>query len=202
MWYNSDMENPFNSGYFTSDELRAFGFKSVGENVSIAKTCNIVGLENITIGDNVRIDAFTSLIATGPLAIGSYVHIHSYCQIGARGGVTFEDFTNLASGCRVYSASDDPLGRYMAGGVVPSECTRPKIAPVRFAKHSTAYDGCLILPGVTLHEGAIVCAKSLVARDIPEWSIAAGNPAVKRLARPRNVLALEGAIAAAESLAA
>ena len=43
--------------------------------------------------------------------------------------------------------------------------------------------GCLVgmdsivLPGVTVGEGAIVAAGSLVSKDIPAWSIAAGRPA-------------------------
>ena len=43
--------------------------------------------------------------------------------------------------------------------------------------------GCLIgmesfvMPGVTVGEGAIVGAGSLVTKDIPAWTIAAGRPA-------------------------
>ena len=34
-----------------------------------------------------------------------------------------------------------------------------------------------IMPGVTIGEGSIIGAQSLVVCDIPPWSIAAGNPA-------------------------
>jgi len=34
-----------------------------------------------------------------------------------------------------------------------------------------------IMPGVTIGEGSIIGANSLVACDIPPWTIAAGNPA-------------------------
>lgn len=196
------MENPFDPGYYCSDELRRFGFKSVGNNVSIAKTCKIVGLANIEIGDNSRIDDFTTLIATGPLILGERVHIHSYCQIGARGGVVFEDFSTIASGCRVYSASDDPTGRHMVGGAVPAMCTKPKIAPVRFSQHSGAFDGCTILPGVTFGEGAMACAHSLVCRDVPEWTVVSGTPAEHRINRSKRLLGLEAALADVESIAA
>ncbi|MFW5982923.1 MAG: acyltransferase [bacterium] len=43
--------------------------------------------------------------------------------------------------------------------------------------------GCLIgmdtivMPGVTVGEGALVAAGSLVSKDIPAWSVAAGRPA-------------------------
>ena len=35
----------------------------------------------------------------------------------------------------------------------------------------------VVLKGVTIGDGAIIGAKSVVTRDIPAWSIAAGNPA-------------------------
>ena len=35
----------------------------------------------------------------------------------------------------------------------------------------------LIMPGVTVGEGAIVGAYSLVTKDIPAWTIAVGRPA-------------------------
>ena len=34
-----------------------------------------------------------------------------------------------------------------------------------------------IMPGVTVGEGAIVGAGSLVVRDVPAWTIVTGNPA-------------------------
>jgi acetyltransferase-like isoleucine patch superfamily enzyme len=184
------MHNPFDTGYYATEELLSFGFASVGENVRIAKNCTIVQPQNISIGDHSRIDGFCSIIATGPLAIGNRVHIHSYCQIGARGGVTLEDYSALASGCLVYSASDDPLGRYMIGGTLPDHCTNPKVAPVRFMRHSGAFSRSTILPGVTFEEGAMACAHSLVSRTVPEWTIVSGSPAVHRLNRSRRLLAL------------
>ena len=67
--------NPFDPGYYTSLELRGFGFARVGEGCMVARNCTIIGLENITIGDNVRIDGFTSIIApAGRVRIGSHVH--------------------------------------------------------------------------------------------------------------------------------
>ena len=36
---------------------------------------------------------------------------------------------------------------------------------------------CIVMPGVTIGEGAIVGAGSLVTKDIPPYSVAIGNPA-------------------------
>lgn len=37
--------------------------------------------------------------------------------------------------------------------------------------------GAIILPGVTIGDNCIIGAGAVVTRDIPEWSVAVGNPA-------------------------
>lgn len=39
--------------------------------------------------------------------------------------------------------------------------------------------GAIILPGVTLHEGCVVGAGSVVTKDVPAWEMWVGNPAKK-----------------------
>ena len=65
----SGQANPFDTGFYREDELRQFGFKRIGINVQIAKTCTVVGLENIAIGDNVRIDGYCTLVAAGTVTL-------------------------------------------------------------------------------------------------------------------------------------
>ena len=52
-----------------------------------------------------------------------------------------------------------------------------KIAPVRIANRAWLGFNVAVLPGVTVGEGAVVGACSVVTRDVPAWTIAAGNPA-------------------------
>lgn len=37
--------------------------------------------------------------------------------------------------------------------------------------------GAIVLPGVTIGEGAVVGAGSVVTKDVEPWSVVAGNPA-------------------------
>ncbi len=46
--------------------------------------------------------------------------------------------------------------------------------------------GATILKGVTIGEGAIIAAKSVVTRDVKAWTIVAGNPARPIRELPRN----------------
>lgn len=49
--------------------------------------------------------------------------------------------------------------------------------PIRICKDAWIGMNCLILKGVTIGEGAIVGAGSVVAKDVPAWNVVAGNPA-------------------------
>jgi hypothetical protein len=52
-----------------------------------------------------------------------------------------------------------------------------KLGIIHMKKGSLVGMESFIMPGVTIGEGAIVGAGSLVTKDIPAWTIAAGRPA-------------------------
>lgn len=49
--------------------------------------------------------------------------------------------------------------------------------PVTLKKGCVVGMGSIVMPGVTVGEGAIIAAGSLVVRDVPAWTVVAGNPA-------------------------
>ncbi len=49
-------------------------------------------------------------------------------------------------------------------------------APVTLKKGCQIGMGSIVMPGVTIGEGAIIGARSTVTKDIPAWTIAVGNP--------------------------
>lgn len=57
-------------------------------------------------------------------------------------------------------------------------------SPVRIGRNAWVGFGVCVLPGVTVGDGSIVAARSVVATDVPPGVIVAGNPArvVRRLA--------------------
>ena len=50
--------------------------------------------------------------------------------------------------------------------------------------------GCILFPDITIHEGAVVGAMSLVKQSIPEWSVFAGIPAKFIKKRSKRLLEL------------
>ncbi|WP_304488735.1 acyltransferase [Dyadobacter sp. CY326] len=52
-----------------------------------------------------------------------------------------------------------------------------KSSPVKIHSHTWIGMNCIILKGVTIGEGAIVAAGSVVTKDVPAWTVVGGNPA-------------------------
>ena len=57
--------------------------------------------------------------------------------------------------------------------------------PIKICDDAWIGMNCIILKGVTIGEGAIVGAGSVVTKDVPAWTVVAGNPAkvVKTLSK-------------------
>lgn len=164
--------------YVIDDELANFGFAALGSSVSVHETANIVFPENITIGSRVRIDPFVTIIASKPIVIGSNVHIGAYSYISAAEPVVLSDFSGLSQGVKIYTASDDYLGRGLTNPTIPEEYTRVKKGGVSLGRHVIIGAGAVVLPGVMIGDGSAVGALSLVKQSLESWGVYSGNPAV------------------------
>jgi putative colanic acid biosynthesis acetyltransferase WcaF len=61
-------------------------------------------------------------------------------------------------------------------------------APIVIGDHAWIAADVFIAPGVTVREGAVVGARSTVLRDVPQWTIVAGNPVRRIRSRGRAVI--------------
>lgn len=99
--------------------------------------------------------------------------------------ITIEDNVSIASGsrllCHQRDFSDFCVGDdYMKLGYV--------VKPIVLKKGCLVGMESFVMPGVTIGEGAIVGAGSLVSKDIPAWTIAAGRPAKVLKEIPQRVI--------------
>jgi galactoside O-acetyltransferase len=178
-----------NSSFLSRSDLEEIGFRRLGDNVLLHRSCVVVGASNISIDDNVRVDPFSTLIASsGELSIGKYVHIASSVHLSASYGIFLGDFVSLSHGVKVFSVTDDFSGEHLTGPVVPPHLVRPHAAPVRIDRHAVIGAGTVILPGVTVGTGAVVGALSLVKVSVREWTIVAGIPTTFRRHRSQALL--------------
>jgi len=135
--------------------------------------------DSLTTGVNVRLDAVKHPGRKIVLYIGCNVQLNDSVHIAAIEEVVIGDFTLIAS--RVF-ISDHNHGSY----AIQDPLSIPSIPPVlRPLSSSPVYIGknvwlgeqVCVLPGVTIGDGSIIGANSVVTHDIPPNSIAVGNPA-------------------------
>lgn len=106
------------------------------------------------------------------LVVGDHVAIGSFSLLTCSGGVTIDDYVNLSTGCRILSANHKvaPVGeQYRYSG--------HQRAPVHLKKGCWIATNAIVLPGVTVGEGAVVVAGSLVTKNVPDFAYVGGMPA-------------------------
>jgi acetyltransferase-like isoleucine patch superfamily enzyme len=152
------------------------GIKRMGEDVRIDDECRIMRPHLVEMGSHIAIDMWTYI--STQLTMGDYIHIAPSVSIigGATASLVMEDFTNIGSGSRIVCASDD-FTQGLISPVVPIEHRTVINEPIVFKRFATLGVNCTVLPGVTLGEGCIVGANSVVTRDCEPWMVYAGSPA-------------------------
>ena len=183
------------SKFLTEKELKNFGFKTLGKNVRISSDVRIYGQEKISIGNNVRIDDFTSLTAgDGYIDIGNYVYVGRNCNFIGSLGIEIQDFSTFASNICVYSCSDDFKGNFLTGQSIPKKYTTRIGGKVTICEHAMIGAAAVIFGKCKIGKGCSVGAKSFVKKDLKEWSIYAGTPALFIGKRKKNLLKLKKAL--------
>ena len=150
--------------------------------ITIGAECTLQGLlvtENdkaaIVIGDNVFIGSNTVLDCATRIEIEDDVLVSYECLL-----LDSNNHSNDAS-VRRNDLPDVKYGRAYNWEAIPS-------APIRIRRGVWIGARSIILKGVTIGEGAIVGAGSVVTKDVEAYTVAAGNPArlVKRLREPEH----------------
>jgi acetyltransferase-like isoleucine patch superfamily enzyme len=172
--------------FYSKEELKTIGFKTIGENVLISRYARFYGVENISVGDNVRIDDFC--ILSGNISIGSYVHIASFVALYGQCNITIEDFAGISARTCIYTANDNYFGESLTGPTIPIKYRKLETGMVLIKKHAIIGNGCIILPNSTISTGSAIGALSLVKGIIDEWGIYSGIPAVFRKPRRSDII--------------
>jgi dTDP-4-amino-4,6-dideoxy-D-glucose acyltransferase len=173
------------TSFYSDKELKAIPFKHIGKNVLISRKTSIYSPDEISIGDHVRIDDFC--ILSGNIEIGSYIHISAYTALYGRNGIILEDYSTISARVLIYSQNDDYSGEFMTNPLLPEHLTNVTGGLVKFEKYSIIGAGSMVLPSVTIGEGAVIGAMSLVTKDISPWTVNFGIPAGYKRDRKQNI---------------
>jgi acetyltransferase-like isoleucine patch superfamily enzyme len=157
---------------------------------------------NVRIGENCYFSSsmgFERIESTNgiSLSLGNEVGLYDQFafEIGETGKVSIGDYSIL-NGARVRSVESITIGNYCMvswgtyitdSWIKPSEnqIIRPSgvkleslgyQAPVVLGDNVWVGFGCVIFPGVTIGEGAVVASKTIVDKDVKPYTVVAGSP--------------------------
>ena len=140
------------------------------------------------IGDNTRIYDFVNIYGKcrigSECVVGAFVEIQPGVSIGNKtkisshtficDGVSIADEVFVGHGV-VFTNDKLPRAVFPGGEVVTHATT--EIIPTYVERRASIGSGCSIVCGITIGEGALVGAGSVVAHDVPPYAVVAGNPA-------------------------
>jgi acetyltransferase-like isoleucine patch superfamily enzyme len=168
------------SNYFYSEPLFRGRCESIGKRFALSRMPFVIGHAKIYLGDDVnffgKVDIFSGRIFDEPqLRIGNRVDIGHGTLFVVNKEIVIEDDVNVAPGVTFMDSDGHP--RDVADRIADMPPKPEEIRPVRICKNAWIGHGVSIMKGVTVGEGAIIGAHSVVIADIPPRSIAMGNPA-------------------------
>lgn len=114
-----------------------------------------------------RGDAKPTLTIGDGTYIGRFVHINAWRQVIIEDNVLIADRVYISDADHKYKDTQIPIrlqGDYFKGAV-------------KLKQGCWLGVGVVILPGVTIGKNSVVSANSVVTQDVPDYAIAAGNPA-------------------------
>lgn len=173
--------------------LAAGAFGGFGRRTALMLPIQLSGESRMVLGDCVYVGAGSWLQTlsdgrsnTTAITIGSGTSIAGACVISAAESITLEEDVLLAR--NVYIS--DHIHRYDDIGKPILNQGITKILPVLIKRGAWLGQNVVVCPGVTIGQGAVIGANSVVNRDIPAFTLAAGVPAkvIRNIAPKEDVL--------------
>ena len=176
------------SSFYSEKDLTTIGFKKIGSNVLISKKCSIYSPEKITLGSNIRIDDFC--ILSGEITLHSFIHIGAYSGLFGKSGIEIFNFSGISPRCTLFSETDDFNGDYLISPTTESFHNNIIKGKIEIKEYSQICADVVILPNVTIAEGCVIGAKSLVKTSTLPWGIYCGQTIRRVKERSKNLLEL------------
>lgn len=164
--------------FLTRQQIDKIGFAKVGKQVFISDKATFYNPSAISMGSYIRIDDFCILSAgDGGIEFDDYVHIGCHTSLIGEAKISIGFYCGLSSKVSVYSSNDDYSGHSLPSVKhIQERFKNTTSKPVIFEGYSILGASSVVLPGVTIGEGTVVGALSLVRKSLKPWSIYTGNP--------------------------
>jgi len=189
-WHGIEMFLRWVLAYFIYEPLFRGRCEAVGKRFRCTRMPWVVGQSKIYIGDDVnffgKVDIYSgSQIDEPRLVLKDRVDLGHNIVFIVNREIVLEEDVNVASNVRFMDSDAHPRDTMARIADLPASVD--EIKPVRIKRYAWIGHNCFIMKGVTVGEGAIIGVNSVVLNDIPDYSVAIGNPArviVKNINKP------------------
>ena len=150
----------------------------------------ISGSGDIVLGAGVHLDGksdimFATLLPERPrLEIGDHTYVNHRCAFSVAQRVSIGRHVYIAGNVRFLDTPGHPMDAASRRAHLPPSVDQ--IRPIRVEDDAWIGMDCIVLPGVTIGEGAVIAAGSVVAKDVPPFTLAGGVPAKAIRELPRS----------------
>jgi acetyltransferase-like isoleucine patch superfamily enzyme len=128
-----------------------------------------------------RVSSSASLVHRDRIAMGDNVWVGHYCHLDGTGGLRIGEGVQFATWSGVLTHGSHDSIRLCGARFIeldPTERAGYLLAPVTIGEYAFVGAGAIILPGITLGRGCRIDAGAIVTRNVPDFAIARGVPAV------------------------
>lgn len=153
----------------------------VGRIPSVSVRRSFYRLLGAAIGSHAVIHYGSEIRCPKRLEIGKGSIVGDNAILDARCGLVIGRHVNISSNVSIYTLQHDYRDRKFHCNV---EQRRMK---VEIGDRVWLGANVIVLPGVTIGEGAVCCAGAVIAKDVPPFSVMAGIPAQQVRERPRDI---------------
>lgn len=163
-----------------------YKYSTFGKNfkVSHLANCSSDNRNNIKIGNNCDISGRLCSQDNGLITIGDYTEIRENSFIGSVNRISIGSYVIISNNVFIYDNNNHPTSpkvrKEMCINGFYGEPWRWKFSdsiPVIIEDNVWICERVTILKGVHIGEGSIIACNSVVTKDVPPYSIVAGNPA-------------------------
>ena len=123
--------------------------------------------KGMTLAKNVRFYAGFHIRFPRGISIADGVNIGPKVLLDGRMGLTIEKSATIAYNAIIWTMNHD----------YNDEGFKAKGGPVNIGAYAWICSNSIILPGVTIGEGAVVASGAIVTKDVPPYAIVGGVPA-------------------------
>jgi len=146
---------PFSIGSFTRIILLRVFGAKVGHRCLIQPGVKILIPSNLSLSDYV--------------VIGRSVEIYNFARVDIKSMTVISQYSSLCTGSHDYSHPNFPL----------------VCAPIHIGSECWLAASVMVLPGVSIGDGAVIGARSLVSKSMPPWMVCGGHPC--KAIKPREI---------------